>query len=158
LSHVTNKNESFHTYEWVNMNESCHTYELAESCLTDNWVMSHMWMSQYEWGMSHIWMGHITHTEVGGRWWARRGASSQRSTWECKPLSLYARPDAKACKKLAAPWLQHTATNCNTLQHTSTRCPVREESMQFGAVCCSVLQCVAVCGSVLLQCCPLREK
>jgi len=65
-SHVTHKNESCHTYDWVvshiwmshstHMNESCHTYE---------WVMSHIWMSHvthmneschtYEWVMSYIW-------------------------------------------------------------------------------------------------------
>jgi len=87
-SHVTQLDESWHTYEsvmshiWMShvthMNESCHTYE---------WVMSHKWMSQVthmnesylqpiacevsfllsqiatsriDRVMSHIWMSHVT--------------------------------------------------------------------------------------------------
>ena len=81
MGHVTQMNESCHTYEWVmphiwmshvtHMNESCHTYEwvmshiwmghathMNGSCHTYEWVTSHIWIWR---SLSHIWMSHVTH-------------------------------------------------------------------------------------------------
>ena len=74
MRHVTQINESCHTYEWVmshiwlshvtHMNESCHTYE----CVTlHKWIshVTHMNESRhtYERVTSHIWMSHVTHMD-----------------------------------------------------------------------------------------------
>ena len=44
-----------------------HVSHMNESCLTYEWVMSHIWIQAfhrrltYEWVMSHIWMSHVSH-------------------------------------------------------------------------------------------------
>jgi len=51
ISHVTQTNESCHTYEWVMWHtRMSHVTHTNESCDT------------YEWVMSHIRMSHVTHT------------------------------------------------------------------------------------------------
>jgi len=93
LSHVTRTNESCRTWlidmrvyvtHTTHMNEPCHTYQMScvtqtnESCHTHEWVMSHIWMSQFtqmneacrtnEWVMSHIWMRHVVQSHGVMRW------------------------------------------------------------------------------------------
>jgi len=58
MRHVTNADESFHTYEWV----MSHTR--MESCQTCGWVISHMWMSHVthvDGVMPNTWMRHVTY-------------------------------------------------------------------------------------------------
>ena len=56
MSHVSLMNESCLTYEWV----MSHVWM---SHVTHEWVTSHMNESRhtYEWVMSHIWKSHVTH-------------------------------------------------------------------------------------------------
>ena len=57
---------ALHVIVWMS-----HVSHMNESCLTYEWVMSHIWMSHvshmnescltYWWVMSHMWMSHVSH-------------------------------------------------------------------------------------------------
>jgi len=94
MSHVTDTNESCHTYEWVkshtltrpvtHMNKSFHRYRwitlhirtspsiishvthMNEPCHTYQWVLSHMWTSHFThgWSTIHIWMKRQFSTQI----------------------------------------------------------------------------------------------
>ena len=81
-SHVTHRNESCHTYEWVmshmemshvtHMNELCHTYEymrcsshMNEPLTSDISFISVTWLIHMWW--SHLWMSHLNQMEQSTR-------------------------------------------------------------------------------------------
>ena len=76
MGHVTHRNESCHTYEWIlshMWNESCHTYDKImthvwnESCHMYDRVMTHMWNESchtYARVMTHVWSEVTSYTEA----------------------------------------------------------------------------------------------
>jgi len=95
-----------------------HVTHMNESCLTYEWVMSHIWMSHvthmnesrltYEWVTSHIWMRHVSHM------------NESCHTYECVTTRIWMRH------------VLHTSESCLTY-----KCVVSRTSMSH----VSILQC-----------------
>ena len=102
-----------------------------ESCHTNEWVMSHIWMSHvthideschpYEWVMSHIWMSHVTH--MNGSCHTSEGVMSH--IWKGHVTHMNASCHTDECV-MSQLWTSHV-TRMNASCHTYERVTQQEQ-------------------------------
>ena len=134
-----------------------HVSHRNESCLTYEWVMSYVWMifrhdpftcltwPIHMWDMTHPYVRHDSSIGESRYTWDATH-SLVRHDWFIVPASSLAPWKIHAsCFSAACPNPTKYGTVPPTYRHESSN----SQSKTCVAVCCSVLQCVAVCCSVL---------
>ena len=140
----------------------------CESCRTQEWVMSHIWISHV---MSHIWMSHVTHGWVmSNRQGFNHLCTDARSVWQQPPFhkrpeAMYRLPSFQrhlrpANRLPVVPRWRVSGVCCSVVQRGATWCNVVQccaavkcgavwcSVVQCGVVWCNVVQCVVQCGVV----------
>jgi len=120
-------------------NESCRTYQ-CQSCLTYDWVMSHIWIN-----LSHIWMtmSHIS-TQVTSHVWMSHVSHMNQSCLTHRWVTSH------TSRHIHESWCQVVLNHvCN--ENWVTKCWFSEYVLVSWY--CSVLQCVAVrCRTLQCKC------
>ena len=160
------------TYQWVmsRMNESCHIWM---SRVIDQWVMSrmnescHIWMVcvTNKWVMSHVWMSRVTYGRVVSRIRESCHEWTSHVTYErvesCMIESCQIKMSPSQMIHVTYEWvmsrMNESQRNAKAKWEMEKLWP---QSLQWVAVCCSLLQFVAMCCSLLQYvavCCGLMQ-
>ena len=143
---ISRINESF--LMWI-------SHGTHQSCLTYEWVMSHIWMSHvphmnescltYEWVMSHIWMSHVSHMNescLTYEWKATCVQYQKTTTWSMTHVTHMNESCLTYKRVMSHTWMRHPRMNqfCLTCQWVMSHIWISHVS-HINVSCCT-LECV----------------